>query len=207
MPCPILGHAGALLYKIELDRSCGCHIPPWGTQEPLPWGPSTTHPPCSTHCPDRALLCPPSTAMGWIQGPWCSLQGHRSLLRMETRSWWMVLKLGLLWGSYSQQRCISWYTSSGHCSGGSSRTPGATGMGTWITGPSLPHNPVWPTPQAQPHSAGPTAHGLSQEPAPAVSPTMLHCFPRLLVAEVGIGDGTQAEGFPQQDPKAPDVTL
>lgn len=40
-----------------------------------------------------------------------------------------------------------------------------------------------------------------------MSLTLLHCLSRLLVAEVGIGDGTQAEGFPQQDPEAPDIAL
>lgn len=176
---------------------------PGACRSPLPWGSSTTQPPCSTRCPDRALPCP--QALPWDQSRSPGTPCHRSFLRMAMRSWWMVLKLGRLWGSYSQQRCISWYTSSGHCSGGSSRTPGATGvMDHW---PLTPHNPLWPTTRAQLHSAGPTAHGHSQEPAPDVFPTMLHCFPCLLVAEVGIGDGTQAEGFPQQDPKAPDITL
>lgn len=151
-----------------------------------------------------------SSAVPWDGSRAPGAPCHRCLLRMATRSWWMVQKLGRLWGSYSQQRCISWYTSSGHCSGGSSRKPGQQG---WRPGSLAPHTPhptvgcVWPIPQAQPHSAGPTAHGGSQEPAPAVSPTMLHCLPRLLVAEVGIGNGTQAEGFPQQDAKAPDITL
>lgn len=117
---------------------------------------------------------------------------QRCRLRMAMRSWWTAPKLGRLRGSYSQQRCIRRYTSSGHCSGGSSRTPagGKDGRGGRTAAP---------VPRSR--------RERLEVPRPRCPLTLLDGLARLLVAEVGVGHGAQAEGFPQQDPKAPHVAL
>lgn len=182
MSRPTLGHAGAPALGLKH------HIAT--LQYPLP---------------RQGSAVPPSTAMGWMQHPWCSLSpmpladGNEILVDgaeagplvgviLPAALHQLVHLLRALLGGVQPH---TWGNRDGD-------------MNHW---PLTPHNPAWPIPWAQLHSAGPTAHSHSQEPAPAVSPTMLHCFPCLLIAEVGIGDGTQAEGFPQQDPKAPDITL
>ena len=53
--------------------------------------------------------------------------------------------------------------------------------------------------------------GRGPAPGTAVRPpgslTLFHELPGLLIAEVGVGGGPQAEGLPEQDTEAPHVTL
>lgn len=92
-------------------------------------------------------------------------------------------------------------------------TWGAAAMATGQPRPPAPC-PLQPRPACpmgmgpgRPTILGSRPRSGAQSQTLATSLTLLHGLPCLLVAEVGVGDGAQAEGFPQQDPEAPDVTL
>lgn len=62
---------------------------------------------------------------------------------------------------------------------------------------------TWKSPAGVP-GRGP---GSGTAVRPPGSLTLFHELPGLLIAEVGVGGGPQAEGLPEQDAKAPHITL